>query len=62
LVHEEAEMVALGRVAYARPDLGMGIAFTNIETDGERVLTAWINELASDQDPEGPKFLPRGRR
>ena len=47
ITHEGAEMKALGRVVYARPDIGMGIAFTSVEPESERILRGWIAELAS---------------
>jgi hypothetical protein len=45
LILEHSEVVTLGRVVYARPDIGMGIAFTRIEANDERVLAEWIDEL-----------------
>jgi PilZ domain len=37
--------VAQGKVAYARPDLGMGVAFTSIEPSSLAILDAWLAEL-----------------
>lgn len=42
-----AEVRALALVVYARSDLGMGIAFTDIERKSERVLDCWIHDLMS---------------
>jgi hypothetical protein len=47
LSHRGAEVRALGRVLYARPDLGMGLAFTSIKPEDERVLDWWMAELVS---------------
>jgi PilZ domain len=47
LFHRGAEVNALAMVVYARSDLGMGIAFTDIERQSERVLELWIAELMS---------------
>jgi len=47
LSHRGAEMSALGRVAYARPGVGMGVVFTTVEPEEGRVLEQWIAELAS---------------
>jgi hypothetical protein len=46
LSYQGAEMTALGRIIYSRPDLGMGIVFTFVETNDERILDGWISELA----------------
>lgn len=46
LAHRGAEVVALGRVVYARQDLGAGIAFTSVEPKDEHILVGWIAELA----------------
>jgi PilZ domain-containing protein len=40
-----ADVVALAKVAYARPELGMGVVFTSVEPEDERILGAWIAEL-----------------
>jgi hypothetical protein len=45
LSHQRAEMKAVGIVAYVRPNLDMGIAFTDIDRDSERILALWIEEL-----------------
>ena len=47
LFNRDAEVNALAMVVYARSDLGMGIAFTDIERGSERVLDSWIEELMS---------------
>jgi hypothetical protein len=47
LSHGGADVAALAKVAYARPELGMGVVFTSVEPEGERILGAWIEELMS---------------
>lgn len=34
---------ALGRVVYSSSDLGMGLAFSSIEQDDERILERWLS-------------------
>lgn len=36
---------ALGRVSYATPEGGMGIAFTQIEPNDQLILEKWVDEL-----------------
>jgi len=36
--------VAQGKVAYSRPNSGMGIAFTSVEPSSVSVLDAWFSE------------------
>jgi hypothetical protein len=54
LSYRGAEVRALGRVIYARSDLGMGLAFTSIGSGDERILDWWMTELVSIpiRDPE----------
>lgn len=47
LSHGGADVAALGRVAYARPDMDMGIVFTSVEPEDERILEGWIGELTN---------------
>jgi hypothetical protein len=58
LLREDLEIVALGRVVYSRPDLGMGIAFTTLEPKDERALAEWIDELPGSRNaqPDRPVF------
>lgn len=46
LLYQGAKMLALGKVVYARPGLGIGIRFTSVEMEDERILDGWITELA----------------
>ncbi len=45
LSHRGAEVKAVGIVAYVRPNLDMGIAFTEIDRECDRILGLWIEEL-----------------
>lgn len=47
LSHEGANVAALARVVYASPELGMGLVFTRVDPEDERVLEEWIAELMS---------------
>jgi hypothetical protein len=40
-----ANFVAQGKVAYSRPNSGMGIAFTSIEPSSLPILDAWLTDL-----------------
>jgi len=52
LFHRGAEVNVLAMVVYARPDLGMGIAFTDVERESERALEQWVAELMSMHLPQ----------
>ncbi len=43
--HGGRNFVALGRVAYSRPNSGMGIAFSTIEPKSQEVLDEWLANL-----------------
>ena len=43
--HRSENFEALGRVAFVRPNAGMGIFFTRIEPDEQLVLDKWIAQL-----------------
>jgi hypothetical protein len=45
LFYRGAEVKAVGIVAYVRADLDMGIAFTDLDQESERILDGWITEL-----------------
>jgi hypothetical protein len=47
LSHRGAGIVAHGKVVYASPELGMGLAFTRIDPEDELILQGWIAELMS---------------
>jgi hypothetical protein len=45
IAHRSSNFEALGRVAYVRPNAGMGIVFTRIDLNHQLVLEKWIAEL-----------------
>jgi len=45
LTRGDTHVVALGRVVYARLDLGTGIEFTSINPKDKSVLAQWVAEL-----------------
>jgi hypothetical protein len=49
LSHGGADVAALARVAYASPELGMGVVFTSIERGDKWILEGWITELLGNQ-------------
>jgi hypothetical protein len=49
LSHGGADVAALARVAYARPEVGMGVVFTSVEPKDDRTLGGWITELMSNR-------------
>jgi hypothetical protein len=47
LTHQGTEAKVLARIVYASAELGMGIAFTNVEREDERILEWWLAEYLS---------------
>jgi hypothetical protein len=45
--HRGAEVKAFARVVYASADLGMGLAFTDIDGEDEYILEWWLAEFVS---------------
>jgi hypothetical protein len=50
--HRSETLEALGRVAFVRPNAGMGIFFTRIEPHDQLVLDKWIAELRDQCNPQ----------
>jgi len=46
IAHAGQNFESFGRVAYAHPNSGMGIVFTSVEPQNDRVLEWWIADLA----------------
>ena len=44
LTHHEENFVALARIVYVSPGLGMGLAFTNVEDQQLACLERWLSE------------------
>jgi hypothetical protein len=49
MAYRQEKIAALGKVIYGRPDIGMGIVFTNIEPKDQKIIEDWIAELAVPQ-------------
>jgi hypothetical protein len=47
LSHEDATVAGFARVVYASPQLGMGLVFTRVDPEHQRILEEWIAELMS---------------
>jgi hypothetical protein len=47
----EKTFEALALVRYALPGMGMGIAFTEVHPDQQRVLKGWLDALNEDGAP-----------
>lgn len=45
VAHGRAKMTAFGKVIYDRQDIGMGIAFTSIEPENQKLIEDWLAEL-----------------
>ena len=45
IVHTGANFAALGKVAYVVPNVGIGVAFTEIEPNHLSVVEKWIAQL-----------------
>lgn len=43
--HAGMNFIAVGKVAYSRPDSGMGIVFITIEPKSQEVLDLWLANL-----------------
>lgn len=51
IADNDSDFVAFGRVAYVQPDLGMGVVFSSVEPEAQRILERWVAELAGQRDP-----------
>ena len=49
LTRGDIQVVAFGKVVYARQDLGTGIVFTSIDPTHQSVLAQWIKELGETE-------------
>jgi hypothetical protein len=50
IVHGRASFTAMGKIAHAQFESGMGILFTTIEKSDQLVLEKWIDELRSKRE------------
>ncbi len=46
--HGGVSFAAFGRVAYSKPNSGMGIAFTEIEPPSQAILEKWLASLRKE--------------
>jgi hypothetical protein len=60
MVRDLRTFEAAAAVVYSASSLGMGLAFTKIEPEHQKVLQAWMAELTGDPLPE-PEVLDSGR-
>jgi len=47
--HENTTFIALGKVIFILPNMGMGVMFTSIEHDHQAILQKWIANLSRAQ-------------
>ena len=43
--HANTTFIALGRVVFLFPNMGMGVMFTSVEANQQAVLQKWLEEL-----------------
>ncbi len=48
ILHSGASFAAFGKVVSSKPDSGMGIAFTQIESSGQAILEKWMASLRTE--------------
>jgi hypothetical protein len=69
ITHNEESFVALGTVAHAEPNIGMGISFSEVEPNQTEILLKWLAASGSgtkwwsecwncEELPEGPRVWP----
>ena len=46
ILHENTTFIALGKVVFILPNMGMGVMFTSIEHDRQAILQKWIAMLS----------------
>lgn len=48
ITHADTTFTADGAVAHSQPNIGMGISFTALKPDQERVLIKWLADVHGD--------------
>jgi hypothetical protein len=48
IIHERLTFVAVGTVAHSRPNVGMGISFTEVEPEQRKTLFQWLSGVHGD--------------
>ena len=51
--HQGSTFTAIGRVAFVVPNMGMGVAFTNVEGDQVGVLQRWLSDSTVMNSEQG---------
>src|SRR5258708_16273920 len=49
IFHENTTFMALGKVIFILPNMGMGVVFSSIEHDHQAILQKWIANLSRAQ-------------
>src|SRR6266851_4031686 len=47
--HASATFAAIGRVAFVVPNMGMGVAFTNVDGNQMEILQRWLESGSSNE-------------
>lgn len=48
ITHMDAKFTAIGKVAHSKPNIGMGISFSQIEPDQRTTLMKWLSDVHGD--------------
>ena len=48
ITHMDAKFTAVGKVAHSKPNIGMGISFSQIESGQRATLMKWLSEVHGD--------------
>lgn len=48
ITHKDEKFTAIGKVAHSKPDVGMGISFTEIPADQRAILMKWLSGVHGD--------------
>jgi hypothetical protein len=56
--HDKREFESAAVVAYVHVSMGMGLAFTEMKREHQKVLRSWIAELSGEQPPQPELSAP----
>lgn len=48
ITHTEEKFTAIGKVAHSKPNVGMGISFTEIAPEQRTILMKWLSGVHGD--------------
>lgn len=48
ITHDNATFEALSRAVYEHPNMGMGVAFTSMESNSQAILNNWLRQLSGE--------------